>query len=130
MWMAGLDQTLGTNCSERRHNGGRGPARHERLLSTDMRTAEQAHMEDELARFQSTVDVLMVRLERTLIALALTFDAQAVTRQRLNGNGRRLGFPDDTVADLQTAAEHYRRLARTLTNRARGDGGPNNGDRR
>lgn len=59
---------------------------------------------------------LILRLERTLIALALTFDAQAATRQQLNGQEREDNHLNDSVADLQTAAEQYRHLARTLPN--------------
>lgn len=51
-----------------------------------MRVAEQLRLEEEAARFQATVDALIVRLEHTLIALALTFDAQAATRERLDGH--------------------------------------------
>jgi hypothetical protein len=74
-------------------------------------------MEEELRRFECTVDALTLRLEHILVALALTFDAQAATRQRLNGNGRDDERFRETVADLQTEAAHYRHLARALTNR-------------
>ena len=76
----------------------------------------QVRLEDDLTRFQGTVDALILRLERTLIALALTFDAQAATRQQLNGQEREDDPLNESVADLQTAAEQYRHLARTLTN--------------
>lgn len=77
---------------------------------------EEARLEEELLRFQHTVDHLTSRLGHTLLALALTFDAQAATRQRLNAHARRDDHLTDSVADLQTVAEQYRHLARTLTN--------------
>lgn len=79
-----------------------------------MTPGQRMRLEDDLKRFSGTVDVLLLRLERTLVALALTFDAQAAARQRLNGHK----WDDEdflqSVADLQTGAELYRHLARTL----------------
>ena len=76
---------------------------------------ERQRLEAEVARFQSIVDALTARLGHTLVALALTFDAQAATRQRLNGHNSDDEQLHDSIANLQTAAEHYRHLARTLT---------------
>jgi hypothetical protein len=82
-----------------------------------MRLIDQLRLEEEAARFQATVDALILRLEHTLIALALTFDAQAATWQRLNGNHGGPGSLDATVGALQRAAEQYRMLARNLPGR-------------
>jgi hypothetical protein len=89
----------------------------ERLVSAAvMSPGQRMRLEGELQRFSGTVDILMLRLERVLVALALTFDAQAAARQRLNG----YRWEDEeflaSVADLQTAAELYRHLARKLIN--------------
>lgn len=78
-----------------------------------MTLAEQRRLEGEFARLQGTTETLFVHLERTLIALALTFDAQAATLQRLNGHAD-LEHRHDLARDLQVAAERYRRLARDL----------------
>jgi hypothetical protein len=79
-----------------------------------MTLAEQVRLEDDLRRYQGTVDALTRRLEHTLIALALTIDAQAAARQQLGGHGRGADHLDDTVANLLTAAEKYRQLARGI----------------
>lgn len=80
-----------------------------------MTPVERVRLEDDLRRFQGTVDALILRLEHTLTALALTLDAQAATRQQLNGHERD-DHLNDSAADLQTSAEQVRQLARTLTN--------------
>ena len=77
--------------------------------------AEQMRLEAELTGFQHTMETLTLRLEHTLIALALTCDAQAATRRRLNGDSR--GHDYQTADELQSAAERYRRLARDLPGR-------------
>ena len=81
-----------------------------------MTPIERMRLEGDLTRFQGTVDTLTQRLQHILIALALTYDAQAATRQRLNRKKHDHDHLDETVADLQTAAEQYRHLARALTN--------------
>jgi hypothetical protein len=82
-----------------------------------MTPPDHERLEIEIRRMQETLDILSVRLERTLIALALTLDAQAATRQRLNDDAvdDELDLTDK-VAHLQTTAEQYRQLARTVSN--------------
>jgi hypothetical protein len=82
-----------------------------------MRLVEHPHLEEEVARFQATVDALIVRLQHTLIALALTFDAQAATWERLDGHNGDAESLDDRVRALQRAAEQYRHIARNLPDR-------------
>ena len=79
-----------------------------------MTPREPTRVEEDLQRFPATVDALMLRVERTLVALALTFDAQAAAWQRLNGQPRDDDYLNNMMADWQTAAELYRHLARTL----------------
>src|SRR3954463_2499195 len=89
----------------------------ERLVSTAVMTpVEQVHLEEDLTRFQHTVDALIRRLEPTLNALALTFDAQAATRQRLDGHELDEHHLSESAAALQTRAEQVRDLARALQN--------------
>jgi len=80
-----------------------------------MTPVEQVRLEEDLRRFQGTVDALILRLEHTLTALALTLDAQAATRQRLNGHERDDDHLNYRGVDLQAAAEQVRQLTRTLT---------------
>jgi hypothetical protein len=68
----------------------------------------------ELRRLEETRRALAARLELTATALALTLDAQASTRQRLDsmsGNGAE----PRRVAQLEAAADRYRQVIRMLT---------------
>jgi hypothetical protein len=81
-----------------------------------MSPVEQVRLSEDLTHCQRTVDALILRLEHTLTALALTLDAQAAMRQRLDGDERDDDHLNDTAADLQTRAEQVRHFARALTN--------------
>jgi hypothetical protein len=77
------------------------------------RVDEKGRLRLELSRLADTAETLSQRLERTLVALALTLEAEAVTRQQLASNG--MGWNTDRmVSDLQLAAEQYRNLAAVL----------------
>ena len=80
-----------------------------------MSPVEQMRLEEEVAGFQGRIDTLMLRLEHTLIALALTYDAQAAMQQGFNGPTGDHDRRNDRVRELQTAAERFRRLARNLS---------------
>jgi hypothetical protein len=73
---------------------------------------ERERLRCELQRLTVTADALSDRLHRTLLALALSLDAQALTQQRLHEFAANDAYDGDT--DLQTAAALYRHLARTL----------------
>lgn len=74
--------------------------------------SEAEKLERELTRFEETHRVLAARLELTMAALALTLDAQASTRQRLDalGHGSRRRIAGAS-RDLEREAERYRLLA-------------------
>ena len=74
---------------------------------------EAAHLTVELKRLEETRRTLAARLELTATALALTLDAQASTRQRLD---TLTGDPETRrVAQLEAAADRYRQVIRMLT---------------
>jgi len=75
---------------------------------------EAAQLTVELKRLEETRRTLAARLELTATALALTLDAQASTRQRLDtltGDGPQ----SRRVDQLEAAADRYRQVIRMLT---------------
>ena len=73
-------------------------------------TGERESLIREVRRLGHTRETLSERLHLVLTALALTADAEALSRQRLDAAGVNGVAPYVEAAELQRAADQYRRM--------------------